>query len=517
MPIFKDIVNNYIATNMIDSLGTGSSTVVWVLLASLALLKLWRTLSDSGFARKNGCGEVKKMPSYIFGFDILWNFIQATNNHHSNDLVEGWQRQFGRTFQLRLGRKLILTCEPKNFQAILATRFEDFDLGSRNDAASPLLGDGIFASDGKIWEHSRALLRPNFVRNQIADIAVYEHHVSQLIKCIPVDGSTVDLQELFYKMTIDSATEFLFGRSFDTLGGRESEASKYFAKNWHIASNGMILRIRLGPLRGLSNLNRSYTKAIEGARNFVRELVQGALKHRELQESNQDGKPSSQSYVFLHELATRTQDEKVLTDQLLNILLAGRDTTAAFLSITFFLLSRRKDVWSKLRAEVLKFDKRPSFEELKSMKYLTWVMNETLRLYPIIPLNVRMANKNTTLPTGGGACGTLPVFVPKGQEVMYSAYNAHRLPEVYGEDASEFRPERWENLKPGWAYIPFNGGPRICIGQQFALTEASYTIVRILQEFESLESRDSEPFKELIGLTLSMKNGAKVALTPVKT
>ncbi|KAJ5713476.1 n-alkane-inducible cytochrome P450 [Penicillium malachiteum] len=502
---------------MLDSLGIGYSTLLWVVIASLGLLKLWRTLSDWGFAQRNGCGEVTKMPSYIFGLDILWDFIKATNNNYAIDLVEDWQRKFGRTFQLRLGRKLILTSEPKNFQAILATQFEDFDLGSRNDAAHPMLGDGIFASDGKIWEQSRALLRPNFVRNQIADIAVYEHHVSQLVKCMPVDGSTVDLQDLFYKMTIDSATEFLFGRSFNTLGGRESEASKSFAKNWHIASNGMIIRMRLGPLRWLSNLNRSYTKAIAAVRSFVRDVVQEALEHKELQESNQDEKPPSQSYVFLHELATRTQDEKVLTDQLLNILLAGRDTTAAFLSFTFFLLSRREDVWSKLRAEVLNFDKRPSFEDLKSMKYLTWVMNETLRLYPLIPLNVRMANKRTVLPTGGGSCGTLPIFISKGQEVMYCAYSAHRLPEVYGQDASEFRPERWENLKPGWAYIPFNGGPRICIGQQFALTEASYTIVRILQEFESIESRDSEPFKELIGLTLSMKNGAKVALTPVQT
>ncbi|KAJ5740215.1 n-alkane-inducible cytochrome P450 [Penicillium malachiteum] len=502
---------------MLDSLGISSSTVLWATLASLALLKLWRTLSNWEFARKNGCGGARKMPSYVFGFDTLWNFIKATNNHNAIGLVEDWQRQFGQTFQFRLGRKLVYTCEPKNFQAILATKFQDFDLAGRNLAASPLLGEGIFTSDGKVWEHSRALLRPNFVRNQIADIDVYEHHVSQLIKRIPRDGSTVDMQELFYMMTIDSATEFLFGRSFNTLGGRESEASKSFAKNWDIAGNGMLIRMRLGPFRGLSNLNPIYTKASTEVRKFVKELVREALEHRELQASNPDEKASSQSYVFLHELATRTQDEKVLTDQLLNILVAGRDTTAAFLSILFFLLSRRKDVWSKLRAEVLKVDKRPSFEDLKSMKYLTWVMNETLRLYPLIPLNIRTANKNTTLPTGGGSDGTLPIFIPKGREVMFCSYNAHRLPEVYGEDASEFRPERWADLKPGWAYIPFNGGPRICIGQQFALTEASYTIVRILQDFESLESRDSEPFKELVGLTLSMKNGAKVALTPVQT
>jgi cytochrome P450 len=94
-----------------------------------------------------------------------------------------------------------MTIEPKNVQAILATKFKDFDLGHyRNKALRPLLGQGIFASDGEVWEHSRALVRPNFVRNQISDIDIYEKHVSKLIEHIPQDGSTVDLQELFFEM-----------------------------------------------------------------------------------------------------------------------------------------------------------------------------------------------------------------------------------------------------------------------------------------------------------------------------
>jgi cytochrome P450 len=127
-----------------------------------------------------------------------------------------------------------------------------------------------------------------------------------------------------------------------------------------------------------------------------------------------------------------------------------------------------------------------------------------------------MANKDTYLPLGGGPDGQSPLFVAEGQEVIYSVYSMHRLPEIYGPDATEYRPERWEKLKPGWAYIPFNGGPRICIGQQFALTEAGYTTVRILQEFQGIECRDpQEGFTEWLTLTLASKNGTKVAMTPV--
>lgn len=97
---------------------------------------------------------------------------------------------------------------------------------------------------------------------------------------------------------------------------------------------------------------------------------------------------------------------------------------------------------------------------------------------------------------------------------MYNAHTMHRNLEVYGLDADKYRPERWEKLKPGWAYIPFSGGPRICLGQQFALTEAGYTTVRILQEFRDIESRDPNPFIEALNLTLSSANGTKVSLTP---
>ena len=92
----------------------------------------------------------------------------------------------------------------------------------------------------------------------------------------------------------------------------------------------------------------------------------------------------------------------------------------------------------------------------------------------------------------------------------------HRRTDIYGPDADEFRPERWENgkLMPRWGYLPFNGGPRICIGQRYALTEVGYVLVRMAQEFRVLESRDRGPWEESLTLTLCSRNGTKVALTP---
>ncbi len=142
---------------------------------------------------------------------------------------------------------------------------------------------------------------------------------------------------------------------------------------------------------------------------------------------------------------------------------------------------------------------------------------------------------DTFLPLGGGPDGKSPLFVPKGTMVSYSVFTMHRQKAFYGEDAEEYRPERWEKLRPGWEYLPFNGGPRICLGrkslgsprqgdirnanlggaiEQFALTEASYATIRLMQEFSAIESRDTAPWREGLTLTCTSGNGAKVSLTP---
>jgi len=154
------------------------------------------------------------------------------------------------------------------------------------------------------------------------------------------------------------------------------------------------------------------------------------------------------------------------------------------------------------------------------MKYLRAIINESQRMYPIVPSNSREALKDTFLPRGGGPNGDSPVFVPKGTYVAYHSYAMHRRHDIYGEDAEVSNPSRWlagehdgPPLRPGWAYIPFSGGPRICIGQNFALTEAMFVVVSLLQKFD-IESRDDEPWVEKLTVTCTGKNGCKVGLRP---
>ena len=213
----------------------------------------------------------------------------------------------------------------------------------------------------------------------------------------------------------------------------------------------------------------------------------------------------SKSDTFIHSLARYTRDPKLMRDQLTAILLAGRDTTASSLSWTFLELARNPQVVSKLKSEIVDTlgsrGRPPSYQEIKDMKYLTYIINETLRLYPAVPFNVRNSLTDTCLPHGAGPDGLSPVGIQKGTSIGFSTLLLHRRRDLYPPisesfpyDPLEWAPERWATWVPkSWQYIPFNGGPRICIGQQFAMVEMAYTIVRIFQYFDHLVDYGNKP------------------------
>ncbi|KAF8862692.1 putative cytochrome P450 [Acephala macrosclerotiorum] len=471
--------------------------------------------------RDNGCKPYKNYPHKdpIFGFDLFFeNSKLSKTGGFLDKICERYARQNTWTYsQLLLGERVINTAEPENIKAILATQFKDFELPPRRKAAfQPTFGHGIFTTDGVEWETSRSLLRPNFVRSQIGDLDTFEKHISNLIARIPRDGSLVDLQPLFFMLTMDSATEFLFGTSTDVLLNDEASArGERFSDAFSYTTERIGLEARVGKLAVMLP-NKRYDDSIKFVHEYVGNYVQKAVDLRNAPFGAEKKAEEGQKYVFLEELSKTGMVKKKIQDELLNILLAGRDTTASLLSYTFYILARRPDVFEKLRAEVMTLGlERPNFEQIKSLKYLQYTLNEVLRLRPIVPANGRCAVRDTTLPVGGGPDGKSPIFVKAGQPVNYQVYIMHRRKDLYGEDAMEFKPERWESFRPSWQYLPFNGGPRICIGQQFALTEASYTIIRILQVFKAVVPQGpNTPLLEQLTLTSAVRGGVQVALTP---
>ena len=359
-------------------------------------------------------------------------------------------------------------------------------------------------------------VQPQFVREQVSDLDLEERHVQNLYTAIgpaQADGWTAEtnIQTLFFRLTIDSATEFLFGESVDSQiheipgamsnkGGNEKSFSQHFdSAQLHLAK-----RFRFADLYWLHN-PREYKENNKVINEFVDYYVDLALRGNLNTEKGMEEGNKKERYVFLEAVAQQTQDPYELRSQLLNILLAGRDTTASLLSWLFHQLLRNPEVFVKLRSTVIKTfgtyedPQNITFATLKGCQYLQYCLNETLRIWTIVPGNGRRSNKATTLPRGGGPDGKSPIYIAAQTEVNYSIHVMHRRKDLWGQDAEEFKPERFIGRRPGWEYLPFNGGPRICIGQQFALTEASYVVVRLLQRFDKIEASAHE----LEGMTTS--------------
>ncbi|KIA75656.1 hypothetical protein HK57_00589 [Aspergillus ustus] len=528
----------------------------YLAIAALAIYFVRLQLTSRRDARKAldlGC---KPLPSYpdglnAFGLPILYEFYKADQECEVEQVtirqLEYLSKKLGRevtTYRISvLGSENIVTADEENIHAVLVSQFNEFTLGPyRCGGFRPLLGEGIFAADGAKWAHSRALLKPQFTRSQMNDLELEDRHVSHLLDSIPSpdkDGWTShpDFRALFHHYTLDSAMEMLLGVTPGTTGFSTGMADEV---DWErltecvdLSLSMIATRLLLGPFYWIYS-TPAFRRCRDEVFAFVDRCVTSALDVANTKRDAQE-KPSTAAedlpsrYVLLDALAEHTSDPIELREQMLNVLLAGRDTTAAFLSYLVILLARHPRVYAKLRGEVLaKFGDGTTttittnisngeqdatttpitLDSLRACTYLQHVLHETARLYPLVPATKRFAARDTTLPRGGGPDGLSPISVAAGTEVMYHTHALHRSPRLWGADADDYVPERWtgRKLSGRCEYIPFSAGPRVCMGQQLALMKAGYFAVRFVQRFEGVEDLDVEKFGGRIRCQVALGN-----------
>ena len=251
---------------------------------------------------------------------------------------------------------------------------------------------------------------------------------------------------------------------------------------------GSGFRIALGPLKFLFR-DSKWPRSCEITHRFADYYVDKALQWRQermhlekMQSTGGELKDHRQQHILLHGMAEQTEDRTELRNQILQALMAARETTSVLISNVFFLLSRRPIVWQRLRREVLLLeDHQITLDTLQNMKYLRNVLNESesleqyrlvekrliwngplaLCLYLVFPQMNRVSLIDTTLPVGGGPDGNSPIYVPKGTMFDTSYHVLHRLHSIWGPSAEVFDPDRWDTFRPGaWEFLPFGPGPR---------------------------------------------------------
>ncbi|RDW69225.1 hypothetical protein BP6252_08245 [Coleophoma cylindrospora] len=477
--------------------------------------------AETAWGEQHGCMPIQvKLPyKWPLAIDIVRKGFRAHWDKQLLQLFQDLYRGLGPNIeQTLLGATGFVTHDPENIETMLSTRFEDYGFGPRRDAFFALLGEGIFNQDGPPWKHSRALLRRQFVRMQYQDLSAFQEHVDNLVNAVRSSNNVVDLQPLFFKYTLDLTTALIFGQSVNSL---MSEGVDSFSNDFSEAADITAYRGRLGDLYWAYTPAR-FRKSCKAIKIYVDGYVQSALKTLEKGQDSPEG--NTGQFVFIRELQDELKDPILVRDQLVNCLLAGRDTTACLMTWTFRLLVQYPEKLVRLRKEindVLGDQQIVTRTHIRAMPYLDCVIKEVLRIYPPIPANLRFATKTTVMPRGGGPDGRSPVLIRKGWGITYAPYLMHRRVDLYGEDAEVFRPERWEDGKLkgiGWGWLPFNDGPRVCLGKDLALMEASLGILRIVQAFPNIKLPPGEvrgdpgTEKHALTLVLAPADGCKVQL-----
>lgn len=298
----------------------------------------------------------------------------------------------------------------------------------------------------------------------------------------------VDLAPLFLNLTLDVSTEFLYGKSVHSqdagnpskintaspspIQSTENTDFSTFGHHLDAGKETLFMKGIAGRWNGLVK-GRNFDYHRDEVHRMVDQFVEGRLRQNQDEEKRLETDSEKKPFSLLDELAKKTQDPVRLRCETLQILNAGRDTTGSLLGWTFYFLSRHPATYSKLRSAILEVfgpaGSEISFQSLRSCKYLQHVIDEVLRCGAPVPLNDRTCNEDTILPRGGGPDGTQPMFMPAGSRVLVSTYAMQYRKDIWGEDADEFRPERWEGRRAGWEFIPFGAGPRKCIGRKFPI------------------------------------------------
>jgi cytochrome P450 len=348
----------------------------------------------------------------------------------------------------------------------LFTKHQSFGLLKR------IWGNGLLVSDGEFWQRQRRLMQPAFHRERIFGYGeVMVDYTNRLLKTWN-EGEVRDVHEDMMHVTLEVVAKTLFGTDLATEVEQVGQAMQISIEYFETRNTNFFLYFIPDWVPLPHNLR--YQKAVQQFDNLIYRIIQ------QKRVSGEDkGDLLSMLLHIQDEDGTRMTD-KQLRDEIITLLIAGHETTALALSWAWYLLSQHPEVEQKLVAELetVLAGKTPTFADLPKLQYTERVIMEVMRLYPPVWAMSRQALQD---------CEVAGYPVRAGDGVVFSQWVMHRDPR-YFDQPEVFNPDRWANdlakKLPTFAYFPFSGGPRVCIGQAFAKMEAVLILATIAQQFK---------------------------------
>merc|ERR1711957_595125 len=464
-------------------------------------------------------------------------------------LLAKYYDDYGPIFNLSFGPKSFLVVnDPVMARHILKESSpEQYCKGMLAEILEPIMGQGLIPADPAVWKVRRRAVLPGFHKKWLVRmISLFGDCADNLLNDIEpkaLNRNIVDMEERFGSVTLDIIGKSVFNYDFASVM-KESPIVKAVYRVLREAEHRSSSFI---PYWDLPYADKwmggqvEFRKDMTMLDDILAELINNAVRSRseatveELEQRENDDDPSL--LRFLVDMRGEDLTSNVLRDDLMTMLIAGHETTAAMLTWTLFELSQGdpgllKEVQAEVRT-VLKDKERPDYDDIVAMKKLRLSLIEALRLYPEPPILIRRARTEDTLPPGGSGLKD-GVKVLRGTDIFVSTWNLHRSPELW-ENAEKFDPTRWERKfknfsVKGWggfdpdrvnglypderstdfAFLPFGGGKRKCIGDQFAVMEATVTMAMILNRYDFTFATKAEDVGMQTGATIHTMNGLQM-------
>ena len=458
-----------------------------------------------------------KLPPGPRGFIQLMKLLKMRKDNPIQ-LYEDVFRKYGDIVYFGLGSNhWVMLNDADAIEQVLQKEAANFTKSTGYERFKLIVGNGLLASEGEVWKKQRRLMSWTFSSKHIERIhKVMVQETRELLDRWKTKDQ-IDLADEMNLVTLQVISVGLFGRNQLSVAGDIRESLKHILEYLQTTKHLWIQLFLLPfPFKNKKELalkierslpfasSRRFFKSIQTIDNIVNSMI---LERK--------AKAEGSNFLDAMIQATDSEDQSQMTnqqlrDEVVNMLIAGHETTANALTWTWHQLLKYPEVLKKVREEVEASiaGEAPTFEDLNKLVYTRAVLEESMRLYPPF---WRISRKNNT-PT------TIKGFeIPAGTNFIASIYTIHRNP-TYWKEPLTFRPERFlEGAAPHhrFAFIPFGGGPRVCIGSQFAMIEA-LTILSMTVKRYDFEKRFKDDPKYFMSLTLQPLEGCLVRPLPRK-
>ncbi|GCF12876.1 cytochrome P450 [Haloarcula mannanilytica] len=404
--------------------------------------------------------------------------------------ISALEQAYGNVARFDMGpMDTVMLCDPTAIERVLVSEADQFRKPDfQGDALGDLLGDGLLLSEGETWEQQRSLANPAFSMARLSGMAdrITGHAEDRIDDW--EHGDVIDAEQSMTRVTLDVILDLMMGvelseqrvRTIEEqllpLGQRfEPDPIRFAMPQWM-------------PMPDDAEFNRAV--------RTLDEVLDDIIEVREDSLGTVEDGPMDFLSVLLRARDEGNQSPEQLRDEMMTMLLAGHDTTALTLTYTWFLLSEHPEVEQRVHEELdaVIGDDRPGMEHVRDLEYLEWVIQEAMRLYPPVYTIFREPTADVTLSG---------YEVDSGTTLMVPQWGVHRSERFY-DDPETFDPGRWTperaSERPRFAYFPFGGGPRHCIGKHLAMLEAQLITATTASQYR-LEFQGETPLELLPSLT----------------